>query len=741
MKKIRQQTITSKFFIPLLLSLTLLFCLTTVSAADNDTIYVNASGNDSWDGLNATWNGATSGPKLTIKNATGTLNAGGTIYIADGTYTGENNTGITINKNMAIIGQSKSGTIIDAQGNGNIFNIIPGATVIIKSLTLTNGQNGQGGAINNQQGTLILNNTAITNNKATSQYGYGGAILNYYGNITIDNSILQNNTGSNGGAICNYYGNMKILNSIFKDNSATYNGAIYNAYTATIAITNCTFDHNTGSNGGTIYNDYDGTLIIKNSIFKNSESPQDGGAIYNAGTLTVNKCTFNNNNAEGYGGAIYNGYSKLTVEDCIFTDNDASYGGAISTSFGSELIVTGSTFTSNNAGSGGAIFHEGSALTTITDCNFTDNEADYSGGAIIIHYTLATITGCTFIGNTAYQGGAIKVCCGSAKITGSTFADNTAYMGGAIYNGRNLELKYNTIENNKALMNSLLIIDAVNAQAGTIGYGGGIFLTPYSSYEIIGNHILNNIGSGIYIGYPNLGAGSTSILSSIQEEVKAIINFNRIYGNTPYGIYYNNTTEVEPNSVSAAITTPITPVLDAKYNWWGSNAGPNSAGADKTNLESTYYAPWIVMKLTPTKVVINGGEKTLLTASFLYDNNGTYHDPANGHIPDGTPVTFTTSLGQVGSQTITTYTVNGIATAILRAVDAAGNPVSGIALITATTDAQMLSTSVSIIEVPEANAATNTTNTVGMQETGIPIAGLILAILALFGGLVVPKRK
>jgi len=35
----------------------------------------------------------------------------------------------------------------------------------------------------------------------------------------------------------------------------------------------------------------------------------------------------------------------------------------------------------------------------------------------------------------------------------------------------------------------------------------------------------------------------------------------------------------------------------------------------------------------------------------------------------------------------------------------------------------------------------NAGSTIGMQKTGIPIAGLILAILALIGGLASSKRK
>ena len=71
-----------------------------VAAANASTIYVNgSSGQDTWDGQLAVWNG-TSGPKASIKNATGTVNSGGTVNIADGMYSGSQNTNITITKNM-----------------------------------------------------------------------------------------------------------------------------------------------------------------------------------------------------------------------------------------------------------------------------------------------------------------------------------------------------------------------------------------------------------------------------------------------------------------------------------------------------------------------------------------------------------------------------------------------------------------------------------------------------------------
>jgi len=82
-----------------------------VSAAGN-IVYVNASsGLDTYDGLSPvhTGTGTTGpGPKATIKNATGTVITNGTLNIADGQYTGPNNTQIAINNNMTIKGESQN---------------------------------------------------------------------------------------------------------------------------------------------------------------------------------------------------------------------------------------------------------------------------------------------------------------------------------------------------------------------------------------------------------------------------------------------------------------------------------------------------------------------------------------------------------------------------------------------------------------------------------------------------------
>ena len=149
------------------------------------------------------------------------------------------------------------------------------------------------------------------------------------------------------------------------------------------------------------------------------------------------------------------------------------------------------------------------------------------------------------------------------------------------------------------------------------------------------------------------------------------------------------------------------------------------------------------MGFNSSQVNLNSGKTTLLTANFLYDSNGDYHGSANGHIPDGTPVKFATSLGQVGSQWVIKYTVNAVATTLLRAWDAAGDPVWGIALISATTDAQTLSSSENILNTGAQTTkvkAASTTKTIPLQHAGLPLTGLALAVLMLMGGLI-PRRK
>ena len=245
------------------------------AAASGDTIYVNSSsGNDSWDGQSDVYTSGTKGPKLSIKNATGTVNAGGTVKIANGQYSGVDNTEITIDKNMNINGQSTKDTIINGTGTYWIFHINSGITLNILNLTLTNGTASYGGAISNY-GSLATTNITFSGNSANG----GGAIFNY-GALTVSKCTFSGNTATGGGAIYNY-GTLTASKSNFTGDIATDygGGAIYNE--GILTASNSTFSGNTASYGSAIYNYHSGTANVHfNRIIGNTAS-SDGSAIYN----------------------------------------------------------------------------------------------------------------------------------------------------------------------------------------------------------------------------------------------------------------------------------------------------------------------------------------------------------------------------------------------------------------------------------------------------------------------------
>jgi hypothetical protein len=265
------------FLLPLLfLSLALIFTVSVnnVSATPINTIYVNgSSGNDTYDG--STWLLA----KKTIKNATDNVNTNGTVNIANGQYTGINNTEITINKNMNIQGQSETGTIINGTGTNWIFNIQPGITVTISNLTLTNGTTtDSGGAIYND-GNLTVTNTTFTSNTAiNSGNGEGGAIFNT-GTLNVTGSNFNSNAvtlDGFGGAISNF-GTLIVTNTNFTDNTAPLGGAIAN-FDGTANVQFNRFIGNTAQYGGSViyfYSSIRGSVIATDNWWGSNSNPSN----------------------------------------------------------------------------------------------------------------------------------------------------------------------------------------------------------------------------------------------------------------------------------------------------------------------------------------------------------------------------------------------------------------------------------------------------------------------------------
>ncbi|MEW6401884.1 MAG: CSLREA domain-containing protein [Chloroflexota bacterium] len=206
---------------------------------------------------------------------------------------------------LAIQGESADRIIIDGNGTDRVFEIRPGATVVVSGVTIRNGNPGSGaggGGILVSGGAprakLTLVNSAVLNNTAVN----GGGIQNLGNGATaiIENSWINSNAASTmGGGIANS-GTLTILNSTFDQNQARTGGGIDHAGFS-MNLTNVTFSSNQASDdGGGIYNRADAIFLNVTLTGNIADGPETGGNIFNdSGSLAIRNSIVANSEADG----------------------------------------------------------------------------------------------------------------------------------------------------------------------------------------------------------------------------------------------------------------------------------------------------------------------------------------------------------------------------------------------------------------------------------------------------------
>ncbi|ADL58200.1 predicted pseudomurein-binding protein [Methanothermobacter marburgensis str. Marburg] len=589
-----------KRYLPLiLLGLIAIAFSGTASAVD---IYVNSTGgDDNNDGLS--WAAA----KATIKNATGSAADNDVIWLADGEYTGPNNRGVTLNKNLTITGQTKEGTVIKLEGNPSLFTITK--NLKLSNLTIRNAYSTTSGPVHISNANLKIENCLLLNNTAVS----GGAVHAEFSTVTIENSALNNNTATYGGAMsADSFSTVTIENSALNNNTATHGGAIYSYIYSTLTIRNSTLNNNTATHGGAICTHSTTTVTIENSALNNNTATK----------------------LEGCGGAIRTYYySKLTIRNSTLNNNTAPIGGAIFATYFSTVPIENSALNNNTAtflgegGGGGAIHTYYYSKLTIRNSTLNNNTATY-GGAVLAFCSTVTIENSTLNNNTAPKwGGVIYASSSNLTIYNSTLNNNTAtYIeeeggGGAIYaSSSNLTIYNSTLNNNTATL------------------GGAIH--AYDSTVTITNTTLTNNTASL--------AGAILVRDC---PAPARIMFCRIFNNpdrTDLNVYADNT-------------------VDARFNWWGSNTPDFSILVSG----SVTYNPWIVLSINANPGTVLIGGTSQITADLHHDSDGALHDPSEGLVPYTGPANFSTTPGSIedtnftdgtATSTLTDLNTKGVAT-------------------------------------------------------------------------------
>ncbi len=292
---------------------------------------------------------------------------------------------ITIAADTTIDG---SGQTVTISGNHavRVFQVNPGATLDLSSLTIANGAAGmdeRGGGIFNS-GTLNLNHSTLTGNRAGGIYG-GAGIYNNGGMLTVSNSTFTGNSGGTytiGGGISNNTGTVTVTNSIFAGNDGGSEGGGIANRLGTLTVSDCIFSANRAATFGGGISNTAGVVTVTNSIFADNYGGYDGGGITNSeGTMTVSSSTFSGNHGGCGGGGAYNYHGPLNLTNSTLSGNSAGYCGS---------------------GGGGGIYNLG--VLTLSSSTLTSNTTVIGAGGIGAHSAATTILKNTIVANSLAGG-------------------------------------------------------------------------------------------------------------------------------------------------------------------------------------------------------------------------------------------------------------------------------------------------------------------------------------------------
>lgn len=223
-------------------------------------------------------------------------------------------------------------------------------------------------------GLTFSNSHAISSNFTPGAGGDGGAIEEDGGSLTLTGCGFVNNFATNrGGAVFNFQGSLTTTGCAYVGNSTTFHGgAIYDS--GGMVATGNTFSGNSAGEGG-------GAIEVAASVL------QLGGA---SATLTGNTILGNVASVQGGGLDINNGAVVTSTGNVFLSNHAVQNGGAVSigpdTTAGSPSFSdTGSSYFSNSALVNGGAIYSKSFLKIATD-SIEFNTASIGGA----YYALAS---------------------------------------------------------------------------------------------------------------------------------------------------------------------------------------------------------------------------------------------------------------------------------------------------------------------------------------------------------------
>jgi predicted outer membrane repeat protein len=228
---------------------------------------------------------------------------------------------IEISQALTLIGRGDGddGTTLRGGDRGTEVVYILGSPVVLEGVRITGGKNPSttGGILIATSRHVTLTNSTVTGNVGTST----GGIYND-GKLTLNGSVVAGNSGSFGGGISNDEHGTVILNdsTVSENESSGCCGGIRNE--GTVNLVNSAVANNTaGTSGGGISNT--GSLFLTTSqVSENTAGTVSGGIYSKDSTVTLTDSDVTNNTATAQGGGIYSNNSTVALADSTVSDNE-----------------------------------------------------------------------------------------------------------------------------------------------------------------------------------------------------------------------------------------------------------------------------------------------------------------------------------------------------------------------------------------------------------------------------------
>ena len=256
----------------------------------------------------------------------------------------------------------------------------------------TTGNNGNGGGIATQSGSVSITISSVSDNQSVAS---GGGIYTVTSSVTVSESTISGNTTTNaGGGIWTQSGAVSLTDSTVSNNQSFSSGGGIFTDTSSVSIFESTISGNSatgraGAGGGISVQS--GSVSLIGSILSGNQSFSEGGGIFaSSGSVSISESTISGNSTVGSsndGGGIYVGSGVATINSSTISGNSSiGRGGGLFLSSG-ESVITSSTFSGNNARIAGGGIHVDFGDISIFSSTVAFNESTFvDGGGGLVNF-------------------------------------------------------------------------------------------------------------------------------------------------------------------------------------------------------------------------------------------------------------------------------------------------------------------------------------------------------------------